>query len=311
MAEQIYNERAVREEICEIGRRVWQREYVAANDGNISVRLSEREILATPTGVSKGFLTPDMLVVIDRAGNKLRGNMKPSSELKMHRAFYDARPDVRAVCHAHPIVATGFAVAGLSLDRCTLPEVVITLGSVPLAKYGVPGSDELTQDIMDNYVNEYDAFLLANHGVVTIGQSLMNAYYKMETVEHFAKISLVARQLGAENVFSPERAEELMEARTRYGVQAGGSCRIEYKEKDKNVNYAPDVPRTGFGAPCSAGQSDDNANARPAARSNAAAQSSNGSNGKASGEIEIGEEELRKVVSEVARRVAEQLQKRA
>ncbi|MBV9866047.1 MAG: class II aldolase/adducin family protein [Abitibacteriaceae bacterium] len=305
MAEQTFNERTMREEICEIGRRIWHREYVAANDGNISVRLNANEILATPTGVSKGFLTPDMLVVIDRAGNKLRGTMKPSSELKMHRAFYDARPDVRAVCHAHPLTATGFAVAGLSLDRCTLPEVVITLGSVPLAKYGVPGSDELTQDILDNYVQEYDAFLLANHGVVTIGQTVMNAYYKMETVEHFAKISLVARQLGSENVFSPERAQELMEARARYGVQAGGSCRIEYKDKDKNVNYAPDVPRTGFGAAAYAGASDDNANARPSAQSNNAA---NGSNGKPA-EIEIGEEELRRIIGEVARRVAESLQK--
>jgi len=220
MAEEIFNERAMREEICDIGRRIWQREYVAANDGNISVRLSEREILATPTGVSKGFLTPDMMVVIDRQGNKLRGHMKPSSELKMHRAFYDARPDVRSVCHAHPIVATGFAVAGIGLDRCTLPEVVITLGSVPLAKYGVPGSDELTQDIMENYVKDFDAFLLANHGVVTIGPTLMNAYYKMETVEHFAKISLVARLLGGENVLAREEVTRLQELRGTYGITA-------------------------------------------------------------------------------------------
>jgi L-fuculose-phosphate aldolase len=238
---EIFNERAMREEICEIGRRIWQREYVAANDGNISVRLNEREILATPTGVSKGFLTPDMLVVIDREGNKLRGNMKPSSELKMHRAFYDARPDVRSVCHAHPVTATGFAVAGIPLDRCTLPEVVISLGAVPLAKYGVPGTDELTEDIMKNYVKDYDAFLLANHGVVTIGQSLMNAYYKMETTEHFAKISLVARQLGNENVFSPPRAQELVDARARYGVQAGAGCRIE----NSGATYAPEVAMSG------------------------------------------------------------------
>jgi len=238
---EIFNERAMREEICEIGRRIWQREYVAANDGNISVRLNDREILATPTGVSKGFLTPDMLVVIDREGNKLRGTMKPSTELKMHRAFYDARPDVRSVCHAHPVTATGFAVAGIPLDRCTLPEVVIGLGAVPLAKYGVPGTDELTQDIMENYVHDYDAFLLANHGIVTIGHTLMSAYYKMETTEHFAKISLVARQLGNENVFSPARAEELVEARKRYGVKAGAGCRIE---RD-GATYAPEVPMSG------------------------------------------------------------------
>lgn len=289
-----FNERALREEICEIGRRVWHREYVAANDGNISVRLNDHEILATPTGVSKGYLTPDMLVVIDRAGNKLRGHMKPSSELKMHRAFYDARPDVRAVCHAHPIVATGFAVAGLSLDRCTLPEVVITLGSVPLAKYGVPGSDELTQDIMDNYVAEHDAFLLANHGVVTIGQTLMNAYYKMETVEHFAKISLVARQLGNENVFSPERAQELMDARERYGVLANGACRIESKKENPKITYAPEVPMTGFGAAAYAGD-----------EAKAGQRKSNGT--QTNGEYDISEGELKDLISEVTRRIVENL----
>lgn len=279
MSEQIYNERAMREEICEIGRRVWQREYVAANDGNISVRLSEREILCTPTGVSKGFLTPDMLCVIDREGRVLRGgNLKPSSEIKMHRDFYDARPDVRAVCHAHPITATGFAVAGISLDRCTLPEVVITLGAVPLVKYGVPGTNELTQDILENYIKDYDAFLLANHGVVTIGQSLMNAYYKMETVEHFAKITLAARQLGNENVFSPPRAQELVDARARYGVQAGAGCRIE----TENASYAPEVPMSG-----------------------AANQSTPASNGN--GELELSEAEVAQLVSAIARRVVGQI----
>ena len=306
MPEQIYNERAMREEICEIGRRVWQREYVAANDGNISVRLSEREILCTPTGVSKGYLTPDMLIVIDRAGKILRGTLKPSSEIKMHRDFYDARPDVRAVCHAHPIVATGFAVAGIALDRCTLPEVVITLGSVPLVKYGVPGTDELTVDILENYVKDYDAFLLANHGVVTVGQSLMNAYYKMETVEHFAKISLVARQLGNENVFSPGRAQELVDARGRYGVQAGAGCRIEFKD----ANYAPEVPMSGAGA---SGYAADNVGApnrmstskaanNPAASTPAAASNS-------SQNAEMSESEVAQLVSEIARRVVSQLQK--
>lgn len=221
MAEEIFDEGLMRAQICEIGRRHWLREYIAGNDGNISVRLNEREILATPTGVSKGFLTPDMLVVIDRAGEVLRGNMRPSSELKMHRAFYDARPDVRAVCHAHPITATGFAVAGLSLDRCTLPEVVIRLGGVPLTKYGMPGTDELTQDIIENYVHDYDAFLLANHGVVTVSQTLMDAHHKMETVEHFAKISLVARQLGEENEFTPEQMQQLVESRPRYNARIG------------------------------------------------------------------------------------------
>jgi L-fuculose-phosphate aldolase len=290
MSEKIYNERAMREEICEIGRRIWQRDYVAANDGNISVRLNENEILATPTGVSKGFLTPDMLVVIDRNGNKLRGHMKPSSELKMHRAFYDAREDVRAVCHAHPITATGFAVAGISLDRCTLPEVVISLGAVPLVKYGVPGTDELTQDILENYIKDYDAFLLANHGVVTISRSLMSAYYKMETVEHFARISLVARQLGNENVFSPARAQELVDARARYGVQAGAGCRIEHQD----ATYAPEVPMSGAGA---AGYAQDGS-----------ASQAGSTPGAGNGELDLSESEVAQLVQEIARRVVSQVQ---
>jgi L-fuculose-phosphate aldolase len=221
MAEHYFDEREMRTLICEIGRRMWQREYIAANDGNISVLLSDNEILATPTGISKGFMTPEMLVVIDRDGNVLRGEMRPSTELRMHRAFYDARADVRAVVHAHPIVATGFAVAGLNLDKATLPEVVLTLGYVPLTKYGLPGTDELTKDVLENYVHDFDAYLLENHGVTTIGQSLMNAYHKMETVEHFAKISLAARQLGGEKEFSPERKQELLDARSRYGFIVG------------------------------------------------------------------------------------------
>jgi L-fuculose-phosphate aldolase len=231
MAEEIFDEQLMREEICEIGRRIWQREYIAGNDGNISVRLNEDEILATPTGISKGFMTPEMLVVIDRVGNRLRGGIRPSSELKMHRAFYDARPDIRAVCHAHPVTATGFAVAGLKLDRATLPEVVIRLGTIPLAKYGMPGTDALTQDIIENYVHDHDAFLLANHGVVTVAQTLMDSLHKMETVEHFAKISLVARQLGNENEFTNEQKQQLVESRPRYNARIGSHPLIDANSK--------------------------------------------------------------------------------
>lgn len=220
--EAIFDEALMRQEICEVGHRIWQREYVAGNDGNLSVRLSQNEILATPTDVSKGHLTPDMLVVIDRQGNILRGTHRPSSELKMHRALYDARPDIRGVCHAHPVTATGFAVAGLSLDKATLPEVVIRLGRVPLTAYGMPGTDELTRDILDNHIGEHNAWLLANHGVVTVGETLMRALWHMETVEHFARISLVARQLGGEIEFTPERVQELVDSRGRYNALVGG-----------------------------------------------------------------------------------------
>jgi L-fuculose-phosphate aldolase len=239
------NEDEARELICEVGRRIWTREYVAANDGNISVLLNDHEVLATPASVSKGFLKPHELVVTDRKGQKLRGGSpqsRPSSEIKMHLDFYGARPDVRAVVHAHPPTATGFAVAGIPLDRALLPEAVIYLGAVPLVKYGVPGTDELMQDILENYVQDYDAFLLANHGVTAISPTLLDAYHKMEMVEHFAKISLVARQLGRENVFSPERAQELLDARARYGAIARGGCRIERPEQNPETTYAREVP---------------------------------------------------------------------
>jgi L-fuculose-phosphate aldolase len=173
---------------------------------------------------------------------------------------------------------------------------------VPLAKYGVPGTDELTQDILENYIKDYDAFLLANHGVVSIGPTLMNAYYKMETVEHFAQISLVARQLGSENVFSPERAQELMDARARYGVQAGGACRIEYKDKNKDVQYAPEVPRTGAGAAGYAADSSGGGNQVDAA---------NVARGNGNGQMSINEAELPDVIREVTRRVVEKLQNRS
>jgi L-fuculose-phosphate aldolase len=237
-----FDEAEMRALICEVGHRIWTREYIAANDGNLSVLLFDEEVLATPASVSKGFLTPEMLVVVDRNGNQLRGDLRPSSEIKMHLDFYRARPDIRAVVHAHPPTATGFAVAGIPLDRALLPEAVIYLGAVPLVKYGVPGTDELMHDILENYVRDFDAFLLANHGVTTISATLLDAYHKMEMVEHFAKISLVARQLGRENVFSPARAQELLDARARYGSSSRGGCRIETKEQHPTVTYAEEVP---------------------------------------------------------------------
>jgi L-fuculose-phosphate aldolase len=240
-----FDEDEMRALICEVGRRIWTREYIAANDGNISVRLSDDEVLATPASVGKGFLRPEELVVVNLQGERSRGGGRASSEIRMHTAFYAARPDVRAVVHAHPPTATGFAVAGIPLDRALLPEAVIYLGAVPLVKYGVPGTDELMQDILENYVRDYDAFLLANHGVTTIAPTLLDAYHKMEMVEHFAKISLVARQLGRENVFSPARAQELLDARERYGAIARGGCRIERPEDFPETTYAREVERQG------------------------------------------------------------------
>jgi L-fuculose-phosphate aldolase len=207
----------LRQDICEIGRRLSARGYVASNDGNISVRLDEGRLLATPRSVAKGYMTPDMMVVTDLAGKKLAGERDASSELKMHLAVYQLRPDVSAVVHAHPPLATGFAVAGIPLDRAVLAEVITTLGSVPIADYATPSTAELPAAVA-KYIGAHDGLLLANHGALTAGTDLFSAYYKMETIEHFAHISLVARQLGRERVLSRDEVMRLQGLRGSYGI---------------------------------------------------------------------------------------------
>ena len=206
-------------DIVEVGRRLWTRGYVASNDGNISVRLDEHRLITTPKSVSKGFMTPDMMVVVDYDGNKIAGNRDASTELPMHLEIYRNRPDVSAVVHAHPPLATGFAVAGIPLTRAVLAEVITTLGSIPIAEYGTPSTAELPEAIR-KYIKAHDGLLLANHGAVTCGPNVMAAYYKMETIEHFAKISLVARLLGREHLISREEVERLQGLRGFYGIPA-------------------------------------------------------------------------------------------
>src|ERR687897_2109026 len=176
-------EQQARADIVEVGRRLWERGYVASNDGNVSVRLDERRLITTPKNVSKGFMTPDMMVITDLDGKKLAGERDPSSELKMHLEVYRNRPDARAVVHAHPPTATGFAVAGIPLDRAVLAEVITTLGSIPIAEYGTPSTQELA-DAVRHYIKAHDGLLLANHGALTAAGELFAAYYKMETIEH-------------------------------------------------------------------------------------------------------------------------------
>jgi L-fuculose-phosphate aldolase len=212
---------ALRHDIVEVGRRLWTRGFVASNDGNISVRLDAERLLVTPASVSKGFMSPDMMVVTDLDGHLLAGapGRMPSSEILMHLVAYRQRPDVGAVVHAHPPLSTGFAVAGIALDRAVLAEVVTTLGSIPIAKYGTPSTRELA-DAVAPYVGSHDGLLLANHGALALGKDLFSAYYKMETIEHFARISLVARLLGRERLLSREEVERLQGLRDRYGIAA-------------------------------------------------------------------------------------------
>jgi L-fuculose-phosphate aldolase len=212
-------ESALRADIVEVGRRMYARGYTASNDGNISVRLGADRLLMTPKSVCKGFMTPDMMCITDLEGRKLQGDRDPSSEMLMHLEVYRQRPDMQAVVHAHPPIATGFAVAGIPLDRAVLAEVLTTLGSIPIAAYATPSTSELPAAVRQ-YIKAHDGMLLANHGALTVGADLFAAYYKMETIEHFAKISLVARLLGRENLIAREEVERLQELRGTYGIKA-------------------------------------------------------------------------------------------
>jgi L-fuculose-phosphate aldolase len=204
-----------RREIVSYGKMLHQRGFVAAMDGNLSVRLDEKQILATPTAMSKGALTAADLVIVDLEGRRLKGRRDVSSEIAMHLLIYRMRPDIRAVVHAHPPTATGFAAAGMALTEPLVCEVVIGLGSIPLAKYGTPGTPELS-DALEPLIADYDAILMSNHGVVSYGDTLAHAYMKMETVEHFAQIALVTHILGRQQPLAGPDLEKLLAARSKY-----------------------------------------------------------------------------------------------
>ncbi|MGA3259595.1 MAG: class II aldolase/adducin family protein [Bryobacteraceae bacterium] len=215
----VKTEREYREDIVQIGKLVFQKGWVAANDGNISLRLDAERILATPTGVCKGMLSVDDLIIVDNQGNKISGRLERTSEIAMHLKIYEMRPDIRGVLHAHPPVATGFATAGRPLNLGLLPEVVISLGCVPIADYGLPGTPALTEPMLP-LIPKYDAILMANHGAVCYGEDVFKAYFRMETMEHFARIQLVAELLGGPKVLPREEVDKLLDSRTRYGVKA-------------------------------------------------------------------------------------------
>jgi L-fuculose-phosphate aldolase len=206
-------------EIVQIGKMMYERRFIIAADGNISVRIGEDAILATPTALCKGMLAPDQIVKLDLAGKVLDGEYQPSSEIKMHLAAYRTRPDVNAVVHAHPPISTGFAVAGIPLDQLILAEMVVNFGAIPLAPYHSPSTAELADTVAEK-VRCYDAVLMANHGVMTIGPDVYTAYHRLEMVEQFAIISLVAHVLGKMNTFSAQQLQDLVAIREKSGVGA-------------------------------------------------------------------------------------------
>ncbi|MBE7086476.1 MAG: class II aldolase/adducin family protein [Clostridiales bacterium] len=224
----------IKKEICEVGLKLWQKGFVAANDGNISVKVSDNEFYCTPTGVSKASLTPDMIIKVDKDGKKLEGKLNPSSEIKMHMRVYRERPDVTAVVHAHPPVATAFTVADIDLDQYVLPEAVLTIGAVPTCDYGTPSTMEIP-DSLDPYIHNHDAFLLRNHGALTVGCNLTKAFFVMEEVEFNAVICKHAMDLGAVHEISSEQLKKLMDLRKKMNLP-GRHPGIEYEEEASACN---------------------------------------------------------------------------
>ena len=212
------NEKLRRRQICRVGRWLYSRGLLVANEGNISVRLDERLILVTPSGKCKGRMAMEDLLVADLSGEVIRGVGLPSSEILMHLLFYRSRPDVRAICHAHPPTATGFAAAGRALEAPVLPEIIVGLGKIPLASYGTPGTWAVCAGL-EPLVQNHDAILLENHGVVTCGPDLETAFQHMETVEQFAKVMLTAELLGGPHLLPRAEVQKLVAVRRR-GVSA-------------------------------------------------------------------------------------------
>ncbi len=210
------NELSMRREMARAGRLLYERDLLTALDGNISLLLGPGRLLTTPSGACKGRLDPDDMVVVDERGEPFPGQRRPSSELKMHLAIYAVRPDVRVVVHAHPPHATAFAVAGVPLDSVALAEVVYNVGVVPLTEYALPSTDRLAR-IIGQYIPYYQALLLRNHGVVTVGKDLWDAYHRMESVEHFARILLYAKQLGGVEELDSEQIGQLCQLRRNAG----------------------------------------------------------------------------------------------
>ncbi len=223
----------IKDQICDVCHKMWQLGWVAANDGNVSVKLEDGTFLATPTGISKSFITPEKLVHIDKDFNLLEeSEYRPSSEIKMHMRCYEEREDVGAVIHAHPAVATGYAVANKALDQYSMIETVIAIGSIPVTPYGTPSTYEVPDNIAP-YLGEHDVVLLQNHGALAVGSDLLTAYYRMETLELYAKISLTAHLLGGAQEISRPNIDRLISMRENYKVTGRHPGYKKYPEGDK------------------------------------------------------------------------------
>ena len=231
------NEFEIKKQICEIGRRIYNKGMVAANDGNISVKLSDNEFLCTPTGVSKGFMTPEYICKVDKEGKVIQANpgFRPSSEIKMHMRVYAKRPDVGAVVHAHPLYATSFAIAGIPLTQPIMPEAVIALGCVPIAEYGTPSTMEIPDNV-EKSLPYFDAVLLESHGALTWSTDLLAAYMKMESVEFYAQLLYQSKVLGGPKEFDSKTVERLYEIRRQMGLPGKHPANLCQNKGEKNCH---------------------------------------------------------------------------
>jgi len=211
-----YSESELRQQICDVGRMMYERGHIGLADGNLAVRLDEERLLVTPAGCLKGFMTPDILVVTDRTGKPLDGG-RPSTEILMHVAVLQERPDVHAVLHAHPPYCVSFSLAGIPLTRCIIPEIVVTIGNVPTVPYATPGTSELPDSIRKP-IHESDVLLLERHGIVCVADEIWNAFKMLDMVEHSAKIVHLALQLGGARTLDKDQVDKLMQSRYDLGI---------------------------------------------------------------------------------------------
>ncbi|MBW4436697.1 MAG: class II aldolase/adducin family protein [Pleurocapsa minor GSE-CHR-MK-17-07R] len=223
------NEQALREQICQIGRLMHQNQYIDGAAGNITARLENGRVLATPSGLAKGFMSPDQLIVVDMDGNRVdepnesNRELVPTSEITMHLECYKQRPDVNGVVHAHPQTAVALTLVGYDFQRCIIPEAIILLGLVPTTPYATPAGIE-NRDAIANYIREYDAIMLAHHGSLTVASTVWDAYMHLETLEHTAKILFMAEQLGGPRELPAHQVEKLLKIRAKLGLVRDGDA---------------------------------------------------------------------------------------
>ncbi len=248
------NLQQLKDEICDIGRRIYNKGFAAGNDGNISYRLNEKEVLCTPTMVSKGFLKPDDLCIVDMEGKQISGKKKRTSEILLHLAIMKERPELKSVVHCHPPHATAFAVAREPIPQCVLPEVEVFLGDVPITKYETPGGQPFAETILP-FVKKSNVIILANHGTVSYGDTVEKAYWWTEILDAYCRILMLARDLGRVNYFNEQKTRELLDLKTKWGytdarLQPGmENCDICANDVFRDTWDASGVARKAFDAP--------------------------------------------------------------